>query len=82
MADSESDNPDDYVSDDIMNKIKKQRKLIRRRKERFFTVKKTERLLRRKVPKRVSKILTKFPNIGKDMEEFLKSHKVGADAWW
>ena len=29
----------------------------------------------------VSKILTKFPNIGKDMEEFVKSRKVGADMW-
>lgn len=82
VTDSESDNPDDYVSDDIINKIKKQRKLIRRRKKRFFTVKKTEqRLLKRKVPRAVSRILTKFPNIGKDMEEFVKSHKVGADAW-
>jgi hypothetical protein len=82
VTDSESDNPDDYISDDVIAKIKKQQKLIKRRKKRFFTMKKTEqRLLKRKIPKAVSKILTKFPNIGKDMEEFVKAHKVGADTW-
>lgn len=80
VIDSESNNPDDYVLEDIINKIKKQRKLVKRRKKRFFPVKKAEqRLLKRKLPKAVSKILTRFPNIGKDMEEFVKSHKVGAD---
>ncbi len=31
------------------------------------------RLLKRKLPKRVSRILKKFPNIGKDIEEFVKA---------
>ena len=29
----------------------------------------------------MSRILKRFPNIGKDVEEFVKSRKVGADAW-
>ena len=41
VIDSELDNPDDYVlENNIINKIKKQRKLVKRRKKRFFAVKK------------------------------------------
>lgn len=69
--------------ENIINKIKKQRKLVKRWRKRFFAVKKAEqRLLKQKLPKAVSKILTiSSQTNGKDMEEFVKSHKVGADAW-
>ena len=29
----------------------------------------------------VSKVVNKFPNIGRYIEEFVRSRKVGADAW-
>ena len=38
-------------------------------------------LLRRKLPNRVSRILKKHPNIGADIEAFVKERKIGADAW-
>jgi hypothetical protein len=48
----------------------------------MYAKKKVEqKLLSRKVPKVVSKVLNKFPNIGRDIEEFVRSRKVGADAW-
>ena len=40
-----------------------------------------ERLLRRKRSKSVGRILKEFPNIGKDIESFVESSGVGADAW-
>ena len=62
--------------------MKKQRQLLRRKTKRIIASKKAEqKLLQRKVPKAVSKVLTKFPNMGKDIEEFVRSRKVGADAW-
>jgi hypothetical protein len=38
-------------------------------------------LLKRKVPKAVSKTVMKFPNIGKEIESFARQNRVGADAW-
>lgn len=38
-------------------------------------------LLKRRVTKKVSRILQKYPNISKDIEEFVTEQKVGADAW-
>lgn len=40
-----------------------------------------KRLLKRKMGKRCSKILTEFPDIGQKMEAFVKDCSVGADAW-
>ena len=51
---------------------------------RHHQVKKQRHILRQTkiiLPKAVSKVLRKFPNIGKDIEEFVRSRKVGADAW-
>ena len=38
-------------------------------------------LLKRKVPKKVSSILQKYLNIGRDIEEFVESKQCGADSW-
>lgn len=38
-------------------------------------------MLKRKVPKRVSSILKEFPNVGGDIEEYVRSRRCGADAW-
>lgn len=38
-------------------------------------------MLKRKIPKRASKLLKKNPNLGKDIEEFVHENRVGADAW-
>ena len=40
-----------------------------------------KRFLKRKPSKRVSHILSKFPLIGKTIEEFVQDRSVGADAW-
>ena len=62
--------------------VKKQRELQKRKcKSIFFARKAEQRLLKRKVPKAVSKVVQKSPNIGRDIEEFLRLRKVGADAW-
>ena len=88
VTDSESDNPDDYVglSDRLDEKtrilIEKKRKAIQRRAKR--TLIKTlaaKRYLSRKVSKRVSRILHDCPNIGEQIETFVKDCSVGADSW-
>ena len=38
-------------------------------------------LLKRQVPKSASETLSKFPNIEKDIEEFAKECRIGADSW-
>ena len=38
-------------------------------------------ILKRKLPKRTSRIIKEHPSIGKDIEDFVMSKKVGADAW-
>lgn len=38
-------------------------------------------IFKRRIPSSASRLQKKFPTIGKDMEEFVGSKKVGADAW-
>ena len=38
-------------------------------------------ILKRKIQKRTSRVIKEHPSIGKDIEGFVKSKKVGADAW-
>ena len=38
-------------------------------------------VLKRRVPKRASKLLKQFPNLGKDIEDFVHENRIGADAW-
>lgn len=88
LSDSESDNPDDWVEvDDIASKqakemVAKQWKRLKQR-SRIKAAKAIAQagLLKRRVTKKVSRILQKYPNIGKDIEEFVTEQKVGADAW-
>ena len=37
--------------------------------------------MEQQVPKVVSKVVNEFPNMGRDIEEFVRLHKVGDDAW-
>ena len=38
-------------------------------------------MLKRKFQKKVLNILKRFPNIGKDIEGYVKDKRVGADQW-
>ena len=88
VSDAESNNPDDWVDvDDIASKhakemVVKQWKLLQRRAH-INAAKAVAQagLLKRRVTKRVSRVLQKYPNIGKDIEDFVREQKVGADAW-
>ena len=87
-SDPESDNPDDWVDiDDISSKqakemVAKQWKILKRR-ARIHAAKAMAQagFLKRKITKRVAKVIEKYPNIGKDIEDFVREQKVGADAW-
>ncbi len=73
---------DETSSRDISEAVRKRRRMYRRKHVRQKAKRMAEaRLLKRKLLKRVSRILKKFPNIGKDVEEFVSGKRVGADAW-
>ncbi|XP_041459979.1 uncharacterized protein LOC121411367 [Lytechinus variegatus] len=87
-TESESDNPEEYLTiKDTSSKkakemVKKISKTILRRTERIAAKKLSkECLLKRKLPKRVSRIVAKYPDIGKVMENYVHDNMVGADAW-
>lgn len=89
-TDSESDNPEDWVNisqtkslcENFKKKIAKQKGIISRwKKRRVAKIVASKCLLRRKVPPRVSKTLSKYPNIGKDIERFARDNRIGADSW-
>lgn len=89
-SDDENDavSPDDWLNVTSLDSkaaqeiILKHRKIYRRKsRARAAKVVAEARLLRRKLPNRVSKILKEHPSICHDIEEFVKEHKVGADAW-
>lgn len=83
-SDSDTVDPDsvNVVTADLNEQVKIQRQKIKRKEKRQLArLKAKRRLLKRKVSKRVSQIVNKFPNIGKDIEEFVRSNKVGAHAW-
>ena len=62
--------------------LQKRRQYVKRKAARKILKEKTKHcILKRKVPKRVSRIVQKFPTIGKDMEDFVRSKQFGADAW-
>jgi hypothetical protein len=88
VTDSESDNPDDYVgiNDHLDDKtrmlIEKKRRAIQRRAKRTLIKTLAERsFLSRKVSKHVSNILRDCPDIGEQIETFVKDCSVGADSW-
>ena len=61
----------------VVNEKKKQKKRDRRR---FLKLMAEKSLLKRKVPKRASKLLKQFPSLGKDIEDFVHENRIGADA--
>jgi len=87
-SDSESDNPDEWIdvpdlgTEDGKKLVQKQRRRIRQRAKRQAAKRVAEEcLLKRKLPKRVGRVLRDFPEIGKEIENFVHSRRVGADAW-
>ena len=86
-TDSESDDGDwceinDICSDEAKEKVQQERKKIKMaaKRETSKLIAK-EALLKCKIPKKVSTIVTKYPDIGKKMEDFVQKHRVGADQW-
>lgn len=81
VSDCDSDDPDSFLAENSNKQVKLQRQKIKRKAKSFLARTKAEqRLLKRRVPKAVSKVLNKFPNITKDVEVFVRSRAVGADA--
>ena len=78
VSETESDNPTDYIltsSTSTSALVEKKRKAIQRRARRQRAKLIAEqRFLSRKVGKRISKIMTECPDIGKTMEKFVEEH--------
>ena len=56
----------DLLTEELKDQVKQQRQKLKRKARRILAHRKAEqRLLKRKVPKGVSKVLKKFPNIGR-----------------
>ena len=62
----------------VINEKRKQRKRDRRR---FLKIVAERSVLKRKVPKRASRLLKEFLNLRKNIEDFVQDIRVGADAW-
>lgn len=89
-TDSESDDPEDWVelrqaktmNKDMQEKVKKQCQIFKKYRKRLIAKEVTKRcLLRRRLPKCVSRTLQKYPDIGTDIEEYACENRVGADSW-
>lgn len=88
VTDSESEDPDQYIglndtsSEKAKAIIEKKRKAIWRR-ARYLISKSIANLnfLKRKQSARMKTIIKEFPTIGKEIEEFVQSCNIGADAW-
>ena len=62
--------------------VKKQREILRRKMRRLLAKRiASARFLSKKVPKKVSGIVKKFSNIGKEIENFVQERNVGVDYW-
>lgn len=62
--------------------IAQQRRNFKKRtRRRYLKEVATRSLLKKKKPKRASKLIRKYPNLGKDIEEFVHDNRIGADAW-
>ena len=88
VSELDSDDPDLYfrVKDPLSaagkDLVVKKRAAIHRRARRQQAKAIAERrFLSRKVSKRLSQVLKQCPCIGKEIESFVQSHNVGADAW-
>lgn len=90
QSDSESDDPEQWINlkahdlngEKMREVVAQQRRNFKKRaRRRYLKEVATRSLLKRKIPKRASKLLKKYPNLGKDIEEFVHENRVGADAW-
>ena len=86
-TENEYQGPETIASQPLLSEERKQeiqvaRRAIRQRAKRIATKDRaSQSVLKRRIPKRVSKVIQQHPTIGKDIEEFVKSKRVGADAW-
>lgn len=83
VSESDSDHPDDYIPDDVTaTTLRKKVAAIRQKCRRDCAKALSKRnSLQRKKSKKVSRILSDFPDIGKEIEDFVSERSVGADAW-
>jgi len=90
QSDSESDDPEQWInlkahdlnSEKMREVVAQQRRNFKKRaRRRYLKEVATRSLLKRKIPKWASKLLKKYPKLGKDIEEFVHENRVGADAW-
>ncbi len=66
----------------LQEKVRKERRRIKRRAQRRIVKTQDDTsVLKRKITKKGSQLLRKFPDIGKDIENYVRERKVGADAW-
>ena len=88
VADSESEDPDQYIglndtsSERAKAIIAKKRKAIQRRAQ--YLISKSianQNFLKRKQSAHTKIIIKEFPTIGKEIEDFVQSCNIGADAW-
>jgi hypothetical protein len=91
VSESESDDPELYaevrsIEDFRDPKVKElfthKRRLLKKKAKRKCFKEITERaLMNRHVPKRASKLLKQYPNLGRDIEAFVTDNRIGAGAW-
>ena len=88
-SDSESNDPEDWIrlqeaeNKEVLRqeKVKKLMLIYHRQQKRMVAKEIVKRaVLKRKVPKKVSKTLRRFPNIAKDIELFAKQNRIWADS--
>lgn len=78
VSDSDSSSA---CEDDKKAFIQKKRQAIRKRVRLKVKAVTKKRFLSRGRSKKTSKIIQQYPNIGEIIEEFVKDHNIGADAW-
>ena len=83
VSESESENPDDYIDSERAKAVlKKKIKAIRLkcRRDRMKLVAQ-RRFLHRRISTKISGIVDKYPDIGKEIETYVQARSIGADAW-
>ena len=85
-TESEYQGPETIASQPLLSEERKQeiqaaRRAIRQQAKRIAAKERvSQSVLKRRIRKRASKVIQQHPTIGKDIEEFVKSKRVGADA--
>ena len=85
-SDSESDDLEEYaainftgnLNDPVLRgSVQRKRNILKRTAKRLFHREIAERaILRRRVPPHTSKLLKKYPNLGKDIDQFVRDNRV------